>query len=220
MRLCTPGVGYPPFSSGATNPNQVGPWVVDRGEAFRYIVHSCEISQACLFELAVPDQMAMFRTGRGRLTGGTVIPSGNPLDVLCWDHDVVKRCIITSSLREGKPWLIKPGQSMLFSFGRRIIFEKETWTRKPTPKPDALSQWCTMEVQRHATWMETNEKKKKKTVHPAARVACQSLYFCVCVFFYCLFQKSHHLHDLLFATVLSAFPVSQPVRVTTPTFEV
>ena len=37
---------------------------------------------------------------------------------------------------------------MLFSLGRRIVYERETRTRKPTPKPDALSQWRTMEVQR------------------------------------------------------------------------
>ena len=31
-----PGVGYLQFGSGATIPNQVGPRVEDRGEAFRY----------------------------------------------------------------------------------------------------------------------------------------------------------------------------------------
>ena len=73
------------------------------------------------------------------MTGGTVIPSGNPLDVLRRDHHAVKRRIITSSLREGKLWLIKPGQRMLSSLGRRIVYEKETRTRKPTLKSDTQS---------------------------------------------------------------------------------
>ena len=50
---------------------------------------------------------------------------------------------------------------MLFSLGRRIVYERETRTRKPTPKPDALSQWRTMEVQRnHVTWMENFRSKR------------------------------------------------------------
>ena len=51
--------------------------------------------------------MAMILPGRGGLIGGTVIRSGNPLGVLRRDHHAVKRRVITSSLREGKPWLIK-----------------------------------------------------------------------------------------------------------------
>ena len=44
---------------------------------------------------------------------------------------------------------------MLFSLSRRIVYESETRTSKPTPKPDALSQWRTMEMQRnHVIWME------------------------------------------------------------------
>ena len=49
----------------------------------------------------------MIPPGRGGLAGGTVIPSGNPLGVLRRDHHAVKRRVIASSLREGKPWLIK-----------------------------------------------------------------------------------------------------------------
>ena len=49
----------------------------------------------------------MILPGRGGLAGGTVIPSGNPLGVLQRDHHAVKRRVIASSLREGKPWLIK-----------------------------------------------------------------------------------------------------------------
>ena len=67
---------------------------------------SCEISQACLVE-SVPDQLAMILPGRDGLAGGTVIPSGNPQGVLRRDHHAVKRRVIASSLREGKPWLIK-----------------------------------------------------------------------------------------------------------------
>ena len=94
------------------------------------------------------------------LTGGTVIPSGNPLDVLRRDHHAVKRYVIASSLREGKPWLIKPGQRMLFSLGRQIVYERETRTRKPKLKPDALSQWRTMEVQcNYVTWTDEREEE-------------------------------------------------------------
>ena len=50
---------------------------------------------------------------------------------------------------------------MLFSLGRRIVYERETRTRKPTPKPDSLSQWRTMEVQRkYVTWMEIFKSKR------------------------------------------------------------
>ena len=50
---------------------------------------------------------------------------------------------------------------MLFSLGRRIVYERETRTRKPTPKPVALSQWRTMEVQRnHVSWMEIFRSKR------------------------------------------------------------
>ena len=49
----------------------------------------------------------MIPPGRGGLAGGTVIPSRNPLGVLRRDHHAVKRHVISSSLREGKPWLIK-----------------------------------------------------------------------------------------------------------------
>ena len=57
---------------------------------------------------------------------------------------------------------------MLFSLGWRIVYERETRTRKPTPKPDALSQWRTMEVQHnHATWME-NFRSKRDCVLPVA----------------------------------------------------
>ena len=104
--------------------------------------------------------MAKILPGRGGLTGGTVIPSGNPLDVLRRDHHAVKRRIITSSLRERKPWQIKPRQRMFFSLGWQIVYERETRTRKPTLKPDALSQWRTMEVQRNHVIV--HEKKKKK----------------------------------------------------------
>ena len=83
----------------------------------------------------------------GGLTGGTVIPSGNPLDVPRRDNQAVKRRAATSGIREGKPWSLKPGQRMLFSLGRRI-YERETRTRKPAPKSDVQSQWRTMEVQR------------------------------------------------------------------------
>ena len=97
----------------------------------------------------------------GGLTGGTVVPSGNPLGVLRRDHHAVKRRVITSSLRERNLWLIKPGQRMLFSLGRRIVYERETLTRKPTPKPDALSQWRTTEVERsHVSWMEIFKSKR------------------------------------------------------------
>ena len=49
---------------------------------------------------------------------------------------------------------------MLFSLGRRIVYKRETRTRKPTPKPDALSQWRTMKVQcNHVTWMEIFRSK-------------------------------------------------------------
>ena len=49
---------------------------------------------------------------------------------------------------------------MLFSLGLRIVYERETWTRKPKPKPDALSQWRTMEVQlNYVTWMEMFKSK-------------------------------------------------------------
>ena len=55
---------------------------------------------------------------------------------------------------------------MLFSLGRRIVYGRETRTRKSTPKPDALSQWRTMEVQRnHVTWME-NFRSKRDGVLP------------------------------------------------------
>ena len=70
---------------------------------------SYEIRKACLVKQAVPNQMAMILPGWGGLTGGIVIPSGKPLDVLRRDRHAVKRRFITSSLREGKPWLIKPG---------------------------------------------------------------------------------------------------------------
>ena len=51
----------------------------------------------------------MIQPGRGGLTGGTVILSGNSLDVLRRDHHAVKRRVITSGLKEGKPWLKKTG---------------------------------------------------------------------------------------------------------------
>ena len=38
----------------------------------------------------------MFLPGQGGLTGGTVLPSGNPLDVLQQDHHVVKRRVLAS----------------------------------------------------------------------------------------------------------------------------
>ena len=76
----------------------------------------------------------MFLSGRGGLTGGAVIPSGSPPYALRQDHDAVKRRVTTSSLRERKCWLIKPGHRMLFSLGRRIVYERETRTRKPTQK--------------------------------------------------------------------------------------
>ena len=61
---------------------------------------------------------------------------------------------------------MKPGQRMFFSPGRRIFYERETRTTKPTSKPDALSQWRTMEVQRnHVFWME-NFKSKRDGVLP------------------------------------------------------
>ena len=108
----------------------------------------------------------MIPPGRGGLAGGTVIPSGNPLGVLRRDHHAIKRRVVTLSLRERKPWLIKPGQRMLFSLGRRIVYERETRTRKPTPKPDAPSHWRKMEVQRnYVTWME-NFKSKRGGVLP------------------------------------------------------
>ena len=101
----------------------------------------------------------MILPGRGGLTGGSVIPSGNPLDVLRLDHHAGKRRVITSSLRERKPWRIKSGKKMLFSLGRWIVYERETRTRKP--KPDALSQWRTMEVQRDSvTWIEIFKSKR------------------------------------------------------------
>ena len=89
----------------------------------------------------------MILPGQSRLTGSTVIPSGNPLDVQQQDHHVIKRRVITSSLREGKPWLIKPGQRMLFSLGWQIVYERETWTRTPTPKLDRC-------VTQFMPWME------------------------------------------------------------------
>ena len=50
---------------------------------------------------------------------------------------------------------------MLFSLGRRIVYERETRTRKLTPKPDALSQWRTMKVQRnHVSWLEIFKFKR------------------------------------------------------------
>ena len=50
---------------------------------------------------------------------------------------------------------------MLFSLCRRIVYEMETRTRKPTPKPDAQSQWRTMEVQRnYVTWMDIFKSKR------------------------------------------------------------
>ena len=36
ISLDGPGIGYLQFGSGATTPNQAGPRVADRGEAFRY----------------------------------------------------------------------------------------------------------------------------------------------------------------------------------------
>ena len=36
LRYMGPGIGYLEFGSGATIPNQAGPRVADRGEAFRY----------------------------------------------------------------------------------------------------------------------------------------------------------------------------------------
>ena len=120
----------------------------------------------------------MILPGRGGLTGGTVIPSGNPLGVLRRAHHSVKRRVITFSLREGKSWQIKPGQRMLFSLGRRIVYERETRTRKPTPKPDALSQWRTMEVQRkHVSWMEIFKSKRDGVLKwsPAGLVECRVL---------------------------------------------
>ena len=50
---------------------------------------------------------------------------------------------------------------MLFSLGRRIVYERETRTKNPKPKPDALSQWRTMEEQRnYVTWMELFKSKR------------------------------------------------------------
>ena len=50
----------------------------------------------------------MFLSGWGKLTGGTVIPSGNPHYALRRDHHAVKRRLMTSNLKERKPWIIKP----------------------------------------------------------------------------------------------------------------
>ena len=141
----------------------------------------------------------MILPGRGGLTGGTVIPSRNPLDVLRQDHHAVKRCVIASSLREGKPWLIKPGQRMLFSLGRRIVYERETRTRKPTTKPDALSQWRTMEVQRNYVTL-TNEKKKKKNP------ACAGI-----------FSGSSHTSDFKISTPVATLPGAWHYRVSAGT---
>ena len=61
---------------------------------------------------------------------------------------------------------------MLFRLGRWIVYERETRTRKPTPKLDALSQWYTMEVQcNYVLWME-NFKSKRDDVLPAE--SCQA----------------------------------------------
>ena len=60
---------------------------------------------------------------------------------------------------------------MLFSLGRRIVYERETRTRKPTPKPDALSQWRTMEVQRKPRHMngefQSDEREEEEEEHKA-----------------------------------------------------
>ena len=108
----------------------------------------------------------MILPGRDGLTGGTVIPSGNPLDVLRRDHHAVKKRVITPSLREGKPWLIKLGQRILFSLSQQIVYEREIRTRKPPPKSNALTQWCTMEVQRNYILLTDNSKSKRDGVLP------------------------------------------------------
>ena len=51
-------------------------------------------------------------------------------------------------------------------YERRIVYERETRTRKPKPKPDALSQWRTMEVQRnHVTWNIWRTRRRKSHMH-------------------------------------------------------
>ena len=90
--------------------------------------------------------MAAFLSGRGGLTGGMVIPSGN-LPCLTMGSSRVQEA------RYYLYWLKTPGQRMLFRSGRRIVYERETWTRKLTSKSDAQSQRRTVEVQRtHAIW--------------------------------------------------------------------
>ena len=120
----------------------------------------------------------MFLPGRGGLTGGTVIPSGNPLDVLRRDHHAVKRRVITSSLREGKSWLIKPGRRMLFSLGRRIVYERETQTRKSAHNGSATqprlmdgkslvkTRWCSAsEVARARETVENNPTPQNNSLY-------------------------------------------------------
>ena len=61
---------------------------------------------------------------------------------------------------------------MLSILGRRIVYERETRTRKPKPKQDALSQWRTMEVQRnYVTWMEIFKSKRDGVLPVESRPA-------------------------------------------------
>ena len=48
---------------------------------------------------------------------------------------------MTSSLREGTLWLIKPGQRMLLCSSQQTVHVRETRTRKPTSKSHVLSWW-------------------------------------------------------------------------------
>ena len=93
----------------------------------------------------------MILPGRGGLAGGTVIHGGNPLGVLRRDHYAVKRRVITCSLREGKPWLIKTrAEDALQPWSADRLRDPIVYSDKKTkPKPDVLSQWRTMEVQRN-----------------------------------------------------------------------
>ena len=124
--------------------------------------------------------MVMFLSWQDRFTGGTVVPCGNPPYVLGWDYHVVKKHIITSSLRDGKPWLIKPGQGTLFSLGRWIVYKKETCTRKPTPKSDAKSQWRKMEEQHGSiTWMDNSRSHRDGVLPPDSLQATEFQALCL-----------------------------------------
>ena len=66
------------------------------------------------------------------------------------------RRVITSSLWEGKPWLITLGHRMLFSLGRQTAYKRETRTKKKQyrstePLAHTMKEQCS-----YVTWMENS----------------------------------------------------------------